>query len=70
MMLEYDKKMEIGEFEVMEDIFIIYGKYNYRYINPEKYINSDGTLKKKVYPSLDENISHIDCEAFPLVKER
>ena len=70
MMLEYDKKMEIGEFEVMEDIFIIYGKYNYRYINPKRYYNPDGTMKLRVEPLENENISHIDCEAFPLIKEK
>ena len=69
MMLEYDKKMEIGEFEILEDIFIIYGKYDYRNINPEKYFNSDGTVKIRISPSIHENISHIDCGAFPLVKE-
>ena len=66
MMLEYDKKMEIGEFEILEDIFIIYGKYDYRYINPKRYYNPDKTVKLRVEPLENENISHLIVKPFHL----
>jgi hypothetical protein len=62
MCLEYDKLMEIGIFQIIDDIRVGFGKYAFRDINPERYFDIHGNLISHVYPNKDENISHVDCE--------
>jgi len=72
MCLEYDKLLEIGIFEVIENIQVLCGKFAHRHIHPEKYLTKKG--KPKFYIKHDdkgketlelanidedENVSHV-----------
>ena len=74
MCLEYGKLLEIGKFEVTEDIKLLCGKFEHRNIHPEKYFTKKG--KQIIYigrdekgketlhlPPIDkdENVSHVQC---------
>jgi len=61
MCLEYDKLMELGIFQIIDDIRVGFGKYTFRVINPERYFDIHGNLKPYIYPIREENISHYDC---------
>jgi hypothetical protein len=62
MCIEYNKLMEFAIFRPTSDIDgIIKGKYSFRDINPERYYNEDGGIIPYVYPSPDENVSHMEC---------
>jgi hypothetical protein len=61
MCIEYNKLMEIGVFELTDDIYIHNDKYSFRYINPERYFDKFGEMKVDVIPTEEENISHILC---------
>jgi hypothetical protein len=62
MCLEYDKLLEVGIFELTEDIEVLSHKYEFRNIHPERYINERGELKPYVNVLEDENVSHAMCE--------
>ena len=61
MCLVYDKLMELGIFEITDDISVVYGKYTFRNINPQRYFDINGNLIPYVNPIREENISHLDC---------
>lgn len=70
MMIEYKNLMKLGVFRVTENIVIPNGgKYSFRTINPQKYFDENGNLKKDIYPSPEENLSHVECEIYPLDDE-
>ncbi len=63
MCIEYNKLMEFGVFRVTRDIeSITKGKYAFRDINPERYINRDGSFIPNVDPLPEENVSHMECD--------
>jgi len=61
MCIEYKRLMQIGVFELTEDIYIAEDKYSFRNINPTKYYDNTGKLKLGINPLQEENISHIQC---------
>lgn len=69
MCLEYDILLEIGVFEVLEDLNLTEGKYSFRDINPSRYFDENENLILYVNPLPEENISHIE-KIFPLKKNK
>lgn len=61
MCLEYDKLLEIGVFQLVEDVKVSIDKYEFRKINPDRYFDKDGNFIRGVKPTEDENISHVKC---------
>ena len=66
MCIEYKKLMEICVFVVTDEIFISDGKYSFRNLNLQKYMDKTGNLIRNVKPASNENISHIQYNMLPL----
>lgn len=70
--IEYKTLMDFGIFRVTSPIKIPKGgKYGYRYINPDRYFKyNEVTEKNELIPNVEiiesENISHKDCDIYPL----
>jgi hypothetical protein len=70
MNLEYDTIMELGVFIVTNNFNPLYGKYSYRNINRNRYYDKAGNLVTGVNLNYSENISHVQCNIFPLDKNK
>ena len=62
MCLEYNKLLEFGMFQLMDDINISDDKYAFRQINPHRYLDIENNLIPYVDVIDKENISHITEE--------
>ncbi len=60
MSLEYESDMIMFICEINEEFDMSYGKYSFRYINKERYIDCKGRLILNVIPTESENINHFD----------
>jgi hypothetical protein len=60
MCLEYNRLLEIGVFEVLEDIKALSDKYEHREINPSRYFDN-GKFIPYVEILPEENLSHFMC---------
>ncbi len=67
MTLEYNVPLEIGVFEIVEDITLTIGKYEFRQLHPKRYFNENRVLIKGLDPLSCENISHIES-ILPIMK--
>lgn len=65
MCVENNCKMNIGSFVLTQDIKVHYGKYSFRQLNPKRYFDKYGDLIPSVEP-LNENVSHIDDNMYPM----
>ena len=52
MCIEYDKLMEFGVFELIEDAIVSDDKFAFREINLSRYYDSYGNFIKNVIPSV------------------
>jgi len=66
MAIEYGADLELGVFETTGPIKVMDGKYNFRYIHPERYFRPDGSFITNVNVRRDENVSHIE-QTYPLI---
>lgn len=64
MAVEYQKDIHLCTYLVERPIVLYEGKYSFRGINPERFLNG---LDVEVIP--EENISHFDAEAIPIYEE-
>lgn len=69
MTLEYRCPLEIGVFEIIEDIELTIGKYEFRKLHPERYFDSTGELIRGVDPLPSENISHMES-ILPIMRNK
>jgi hypothetical protein len=66
MLLEYERDMPVGVFELQDDVELFVGKYSFRYMNPSRYLDAHGSLIANVSPTDDENINHCDPDILPI----
>lgn len=60
MAIEYEEDLELGVFETTGPIKVMFGKYAFRNIHPERYLKDDGSFIRNVKVQKDENVSHMD----------
>jgi hypothetical protein len=68
MCVEYNRDLELGIFFTTEPITVRVGKYSYKYINPDRYFNSDYREKAANEILADEIIGHFNNESEPIIK--
>jgi hypothetical protein len=66
MAIEYGADLELGIFKTTAPIKVMNGKYNFRFLHPERYFRSDGSFIANINVKRDENVSHIE-QTYPLV---
>lgn len=66
---ERDQPMNISRYITTKDIQLFEGKYSFRGINVDRYIDDDGNFIPNVDVIDNENINHYDSDIFPIIRE-